>query len=92
MGEAQNRDTLLESLADAQEQMAARDAFFHSWEEELRLRDERIASLEDDLREAEEHIRHLTTTIDAMRTTRAWRVATAYWNIRDRLKSVSRSR
>jgi chromosome segregation ATPase len=97
--EAENRDWLMAALADAHEQMVARDAAFHAWEEELRRRDERIArleehtaELEDELRDAGEHIRHLTATIDAMRKTRAWRLATRYWDVRDRVKSLVRSR
>jgi hypothetical protein len=90
VGEAENRDTLLAALADAHEQMAARDASFHAWEEELRLRDQRIAGLEDELRDAGEHIRHLTATIDGMRTSRTWRLATGFWNVRDRMRSVVR--
>jgi hypothetical protein len=90
--EAENRESLLEALADVHAQMAARDTVFHAWEEELRLRDKRIAGLEDELRDAGEHIRHLTATIDLMRTTRAWRLATGYWKVRDRMKSVVHSR
>jgi hypothetical protein len=92
VGEAENRETLLAALADAHEQMAARDTTFHAWEEELRLRDQRIAGLEEELRDAGEHISHLTATIDTMRATRAWRLATGYWSVRDRMKGVVRSR
>lgn len=94
------RDKLADELVAQHEQLLLRDAAFHAWEEELRIRDEklrirddRIAALEYDQTRAGAHIRELTAAIEAIQTTRLWRLGERYWTLRDRMKGlVERSR
>ena len=87
------RDKLADELVDQHEQLLLRDAAFHAWEEELRIRDDRIAALEYDQTRAGAHIRELTAAIEAIQTTRLWRLGERYWKLRDRVKGlVERSR
>jgi hypothetical protein len=87
------RDKLAAELVAQHEQLLLRDAAFHAWEEELRIRDDRIAALEYDQTRAGAHIRELTAAIEAIQTTRLWRLGQRYWKLRDRVKGlVERSR
>jgi chromosome segregation ATPase len=67
-----------EQLLAAHEQLVQRDEAFRAWDHE-------VAELRTQLDSAKRQIEELQSTLDAMRATRAWRLAERWWAIRGRL-------
>lgn len=81
------RERLVAELTQVHRQMLERDAVFAHCEEELRRRDENLAATQRELADAGEHIKHLTREIEAMKATRAWRLAERIRAVRARVRA-----
>jgi ubiquinone/menaquinone biosynthesis C-methylase UbiE len=79
-GMSQRQAELRRTVLDAHAQLLQRDEEFRSrYEAEMRPKEEEIAWL-----------REVVTNLEAMRTTRVWRVGERYWRFKERLRRVLR--
>ena len=79
-------DTALRAeLLAAHEELLRRDKAFRAWDEETaRLRDER-ERFRELYESALSQVEELQAGMDAMRATRAWRLAERWWSLRGRV-------
>jgi SAM-dependent methyltransferase len=81
-------------LLEANEQLLRRDHELQvQSREQIRLRDEKIRWLRDTLHQRDQEIewlRGFQSELDRMRATRAWRLVSAWWRLRARLRRLLR--
>jgi uncharacterized coiled-coil DUF342 family protein len=76
-------ERLREQVLAAHDELVRRDEAFRAWDHE-------VAQLRGEVESLKRQVRELESTLEAMRNTRAWRLAERWWAIRRRIRGGAR--